>query len=523
MGVLLGHLAGRDGAAVVDGRGPTSWGTLVERVDALARYLRADGLAEGESVALIAGNRSEMVEVYLACLEGGWQCVPVNWHYEPHQMAYVLADSGASCVVVGSNQLRKVVAAIDHAGESAPRRRIVTDGAAPPGGFVGYESALAAAPSGGGEHADASAHERLGGVTFYTSGTTGRPKGVRQLRPRFEPPAAIAAAASLLGALGVPEHGSTLLSGPHYHAAQWTTAILPLLTGSTLHLHPRFVPELVLAAIDEHAITNVNLVPTQFVRLLRVRRSVRETFDGGSLRVVLHGAAPSAPDTKRAMIDGLGPIVTEFYGSTELGIVTCISSDEWLARPVSVGRPLPGVEVRVLDDDGEPVPVGIEGTIYVRRARGDGFEFLNAPELTAAAHKVPGFVTVGDVGSVDDEGYVYLADRGADTISSIAGKIEPFEVERVLLGHPSIVDAGVFGVPNADGGDDVKAAVQLADGVEWSAALERELIARCHEHLPSDEVPVGFDVVETMPRNALGKLLKRELRAPYLTNRYRGV
>ena len=522
MGVLLGHLAGRDGAAVVDGRGPTSWASLTERVDALVRYLRGDGLAEGASVALVTGNRAEMVEVYLACLEGGWQCVPVNWHYEPHQMAHVMGDSGASCVVVGSNQLRKAVTAIDHAGESAPSRRIVAEGAAPPGGFVDYEWALAAAPSGGGS-VDAGTEARLGGVTFYTSGTTGRPKGVRQLRPRLDPESVVSAAASLLASLGVPAGGCTLLSGPHYHSSQWTTAIVPLLTGSTLHLHPRFVPEHVLSAIDEHAVTNLNLVPTQFVRLLRVRRDVRATFDGSSLRVVLHGAGPSPPDTKRAMIDWFGPIVTEYYGATELGIVTSITADEWLSRPGSVGRPLPGVELRVLDADGEPVPVGIEGTIHVRRDDGDGFEYLNAPDLTAAAHTVPGFVTVGDVGSVDDAGYVFVADRGADTITSIAGDIEPFEIERVLLGHPSVVDVGVFGVPNADGGDDVKAAVQLASGVEWTAALERELIARCHDHLSIDEVPVSFDVVEVMPRNALGKLLKRELRAPYLTNRYRGV
>ena len=517
MGVLLGHLAGRDEPAVVDGRGATSWATLAERVDALVRALRGDGLPHGASIALLAGNRAEAVEVYLACLQGGWQCVPINWHYQPHQMAHVIADSGASCMVVGSSQLRDAVATLDLVEGSAPRRRIVTDGAAPPPGFVAYEASLAAAPSG---HAGG---DQLGGVTFYTSGTTGRPKGVRQRTPQLDPVDATVVASALLEQLGVRAGGRTLLAGPHYHSAQWTTSIVPLLTGSTLYLQPRFVPEQVLAAIDRDSITNVNLVPTQFVRLLRVRRAMRAAFEGRSLELVLHGAAPSPPDTKRAMIDWLGPIVTEYYGATELGMVTCITSEEWLARPGSVGRPMRGVELHVLSADGAPLPAGTEGTIHVRRAEGDGFEYLNAPELTAEAHHVPGLVTVGDVGSVDDAGYLFVSDRASDTIHVPAGEIRPFEVERVLLGHPAIVDAGVFGVPNADGGDDVKAAVQLAEGVAWTPSLERELIARCHDHLPGDEVPVSFDIVEVMPRNALGKLLTRELRAPYLTNRYRGV
>jgi long-chain acyl-CoA synthetase len=516
--VTASHSDRANEAAVIDEWGSTTWGQLDERVNRLIHHLRDAGVEPNDRVALLAGNRREIEEVYLACSHAGWHCVPVNWHFAADEVAYVLADSGASALIAASEFEQLAHEALDIEADTVQRSRLVMDshdGTASAvdrsvHGLTSYEDALAAA--------DASDPEgqMLGGVMFYTSGTTGRPKGVRSTSFQLDTPVEVLQlmAASMDG-IGIPTHGRTLLCGPQYHSAQWAFSYLPLIAGVAVVMQAKFVPEQTLAMIDEHQITNVHLVPTQFVRLLRVDDAAKEAFHGSSLSVAIHGAAPCAPEVKRQMIDWWGPKITEYYGATEGGIVSMITAQEWLERPGSVGTAAPIVEIKIVDVDGKTAAPGEEGTIHVKSLVGQDFEYLNAPDKTAEAHSEPGYITMGDIGFMDADGYLFLSDRKIDMIISGGVNIYPAEIEAVLVNHPQVIDVAVFGVPNVEFGEEVKAAVQLVDGAAWSPELESELIGLARAQLAGYKQPRSFDVVDEMPRSDAGKLLKRQLRTPY--------
>jgi long-chain acyl-CoA synthetase len=496
MGKLFEEFAAArsDEPALVDAAGTTTWAEFDVRVNRLSHHLRAAGVAPGERVALVSGNRRETFEVVAAAAQSGILVVPVNWHFAADEVEYVVDNCGARLVVTEPEY--------DHlaAGTPVPRLVFGTD----------YEEALAAQPP------DDPADQSMGGVMFYTSGTTGRPKGVRStaFQPGVPPEVYKLMAAGMVN-IGFPPAGRTLLCGPHYHSAQWAFTFFPLVGGSTIVIQRRFVPEETLELIDRHQITNVHLVPTQFVRLLRVDDERRAAFSGASLRLVLHGAAPCSPEVKRQMIDWWGPKIVEYYGATEGGVVSIIDAEEWLARPGSVGRPMANMEVRIVPDGGGVASPLHEGVIHVRNTLGMDFEYLGEPEKTAQAHTEPGFFTLGDIGYLDEAGYLYLSDRKIDMIISGGVNIYPAEIEGVLMAHPAIVDVAVFGVPDEEFGEQVKAAVQLSPGVAWSDELERSISTYARELLAGYKVPRSFDVVEAMPRSEAGKLLKRQLRAPY--------
>jgi len=322
--------------------------------------------------------------------------------------------------------------------------------------------------------------------------------------------------------IGFPARGRTLLCGPHYHSAQWAFSFFPLIGGSSVVMQRKFIPEQTLDLIDRHAITNVHLVPTQFVRLLRADPQAKDAFSGASLEFVLHGAAPCSPTVKRDMIDWWGTKIAEYYGATEGGVVSQISAEEWLAKPGSVGKPMANMIVKIVpEDDGAGAPAGpnaagfIEGVIHVRNAMGTDFEYLGDPAKTAEAHREPGMFTLGDIGYFDDDGYLYLSDRKIDMIISGGVNIYPAEIEGVLAGHPAVVDVAVFGVPDEEFGEGVKAALQLAEGTEWTPELEASITALAREKLAGYKVPRSYDIVAAMPRSEAGKLLKRQLRARY--------
>jgi long-chain acyl-CoA synthetase len=277
----------------------------------------------------------------------------------------------------------------------------------------------------------------------------------------------------------------------------------------------KFDPAEALAIIDGRRVTNTHLVPTQFVRLLRLPDDVKAGFTGESLRIVWHGAAPCPPEVKRRMIEWWGPKITEYYGATEGGVVSLCSSEEWLARPGTVGRPLPTCEVTIRDEQGAEVPTGTPGTIWIRSRTGQDFEYHNDPAKTAGAHLEPGVFTMGDVGFLDADGYLYLSDRKIDMIISGGVNIYPAEIEGVLAAHPAVRDAAVFGVPDEEFGEAVKAVVELHDGVADDEALRTELARHCRAHLAGYKVPRSFDVVDALPRHPTGKLYKRLLRDPY--------
>ena len=349
---------------------------------------------------------------------------------------------------------------------------------------------------------------------FYTSGTTGRPKGVRSSTQGKSVPLEVLEmmGAGISGMLSIPADGKTFVCGPVYHSAQWAFSFLPLMNGSQIVMRHRFDAGESLRLIDEHEITNVHLVPTQFTRLLRADDADKNSFSGKSLQVVWHGAAPCPPEVKRQMIEWWGPVVNEYYGSTEGSIVTVASAQEWLDRPGTVGKPSPMVQIKVVDENGQEVAAGESGEIYVKNVMGTDFEYHNEPEKTAAVHLEPGVFTFGDIGFFDEEGYLYLSDRKIDMIISGGENIYPAELENVLAGCPQVSEAAVIGVESKKWGETPLAIVVAAPG---TAPTPESLKAYCKENLAGYKVPQLYEMVDALPRNASGKLLKPTLRAQF--------
>ncbi|MER6808636.1 AMP-binding protein [Spirillospora sp. NPDC000708] len=495
-----------DEPALTDERGTTTWRELDARTDRLANALRGLGLATGDVIAIHSGNRREYFEAMCAAGHIGLRYVLVNWHWTADELRYVLQDAGAR--VLFTEDAFAGVAREASAGLGLAARVAFGESA---DGFTPYEEFLATGAEE--EIADPS----TGLPMFYTSGTTGRPKGVtRKLTAAGGPIENARLLGDLMaGVLQIPENGRTLLVGPVYHSAQWLWSHVFLLGGRSVVMRRGFDAAETLRLVDEHAITNVHLVPTQFVRLLRLDEATRKAFDGSSLKAVWHGAAPCSPDVKRRMIDWFGPIVHEYYGSTEASVNSVITASEWLERPGSVGRPLPTTEVHILREDGEPAAPGERGQIWFRYASGDDVEYWGDEEKTRSVHRGDGLFTTGDAGHLDEDGYLFLADRVIDMIISGGVNIYPAEIEGVLITHPAVRDVAVFGVPDEEFGEQVKAAVELADGAEPSAALADELIGHVRASLAGYKAPRSIDFVDAMPRTPTGKLYKRLLRDPY--------
>ena len=500
-----------DEAAVTDERGSTTWREFDARVDRLAGALRGLGLVTGDAIAIHSGNRREYFELMSAATHVGLRYVLVNWHWTADELAYVLEDSGAQ-VLFSESPFAEVAL-----GAAAKVRTRVCIGDVP--GFVPYEDFLAGGPDG--DLTD----QVLGWPMIYTSGTTGRPKGVAHKHLTAGAPVegmAIGAQA-YAGLLRIPEGGRSLLVGPVYHSAQWLWSHVLLLAGRSVVMRQTFSAAETLDLIAEHRITNVHLVPTQFVRLLRLEESVRREADLSTLAAVWHGAAPCSPEVKRRIIEWFGPIVHEYYGSTEASVNTVVSSEEWLAHPGTVGRVLPTTELHVLRDDGTPAEPGEPGRLWFRYTSGDDVEYWGDPDKTASVHRSDGLFTTGDIGYVDADGYLFLADRAIDMIISGGVNIYPAEIEGVLITHPAVRDVAVFGVPDEEFGEQVKAAVELEDGLAGSAELESELIAFSRASLAGYKAPRTVDFLPELPRTPTGKLYKRLIRDPYWSGREKRI
>jgi long-chain acyl-CoA synthetase len=489
-------------AALVDEHQTRTWREFNATVNQLIEALRARGLGVGDTVGLLCGNRVELFEILAATMHAGIVVVPLNWHWIAEEIAYVLDDAEARAVLVDPDF---AAVARDAAGRANRDVPVITVG------DDAYRAWLAEYPT---REPDGQA---LGGPMFYTSGTTGRPKGVRNSLTRAGLPASTwqLVATGAVAQLALPTDGVTLLCGPAYHSAQWAFSMLPFLAGGAVVMRHQFDAAETLALIDEHHVTNLHLVPTQLTRLLRLPDAVRDQFSGESLEVVYHGAAPCPPDVKRRMIEWWGPKLVEYYGGTEGAMLSTIDSVDWLAHPTSVGKPWPSVEVLVLGDDGSPRAVGEEGTLYVRNLLGMDFEYHGDEAKTAAAHREPGVFTLGDVGYLDRDGYLHLSDRRIDMIISGGVNIYPAEIEGVLQAHPAVRDAAVFGIPNDEFGEEVKAAVELEPGHDPSPALTAELLDHSRAHLAGYKVPRSIDYEAALPRYPTGKLYKRVLRDAY--------
>lgn len=496
-----------DCPAVEDEEISRSWTELNARVNRWADLLGSYGLDVGDHVCLLSHNRVEVAEVLLACMHTGIVCVPVNSHLVADEIAYILADSGAAAVVVDEPHVETLRAALDQLDDASLWPRL-------PGPLGGEDLEAALGKASSEEPADQCA----GGVMFYTSGTTGQPKGVRHSGLRTGGPVAslldVAGLRQIVGLL--PSESRSLLCGPWYHSGQTALGLIPLLHGLGTVIRDRPSPEAILQTIDNAEIALVHLVPIQLVRLLRVPDEVKASFAGDSLRMVWHGAAPCQVEVKRAMIDWWGPKLVEYYGATEGGVVSMISSAEWLARPGSVGRPQPGT-VAIIGPDDVAVPPTEVGRVFVHPADGRDFAYHNADEKTEAAHRPDRSYTFGDVGYLDAEGYLFLTDRSADMIITGGVNVYPAEVETALLAHPSVHDAAVFGVPDQEFGESIHAEVAVGELASGStASLQADLVAWCRLRIAGFKLPKTWRFRSELPRHDDGKLLKRKLRDAHL-------
>jgi long-chain acyl-CoA synthetase len=482
-----------------------SRGAYVDRAWRVANLLRHElGIEPGRHAAMLVGNRLEFFELALGATLAGVWITPINWHFTPAEVAYVVEDSQARAVFVDP-QFHEVAAA------ARPACPVI--GLGEP-----LDAALAAcAPRRHG------LDQPAGGVMLYTSGTTGRPKGVR--RPQVISIAESLAISEAAGAaLYLDGAGPNLVTGPLYHGSPNGLAFMDLNRGASVIIMPQFDAGQMLRLIQERRVCNTHLVPVMMVRALRLPEEQRRAFDPSSLHVVLHGAAPVSVAVKQRMIEWWGPVLVEYWGSSEGGAYCVCRSDEWLAHPGTVGRPLEHYEVFATDDSGARLPPGEVGALYCRHKLSDRvFEYFNQPEKTASAFLAPGVFTNGDVGRVDADGYVYLTDRAADMINSGGVNIYPAEIEAVLIEHPAVADVAVFGVPDPEWGEAVRAAVELAGGWQPSDALLAEILGWARQRMAGYKVPRAIDVVEQLPRTSAGKLYKRKLRDPYWEGRERRI
>jgi long-chain acyl-CoA synthetase len=510
--------------ALIDDFGETNWQDFNSRVNQLVHALRGAGLKTGDAFAVVSGNRREYVEAFAAASHGGWLLVPVNWHLVAEEVAYILADSGSKAFLVDARFIELGEATLEQP-ERPNLDAVIVIGAEASTfaeeteSFQLYEEFI------GSEDSSEPADQSLGGPMFYTSGTTGKPKGVKSALSQTGAPVETLkmVGEGMSGMLQMQPNGRTLLVGPIYHSAQWAFSFLPLLAGSSIVMRHKFDAGETIKLIDEHAITNTHLVPTQFTRMLRLGDEEKSAFSGDSLSIVWHGAAPCPPDIKRQMIEWWGPVISEYYGSTEGSIVTTVSAEDWLSRPGTLGKPTAIMEVMVIKDDGTTAATGESGQLYVKNLMGSDFEYHNDPEKTEKAHLEPGVFTFGDIGYLDDDGYLFMSDRKIDMIISGGVNIYPAEIEAVLINHPAVMDAAVFGIPNDEFGEEVKGAVELATGIAPDKQLEEDLIAHCREHLASFKAPRSIDFEQALPRHPTGKLLKRLLRDKYWENTGRSI
>ena len=485
-------------------------GRLHADANRLVHGLRAAGLERGDAFAVVLPNSAEFLTAYLAAGQAGFYLVPVNHHLVGPEIAWIVADSGAKVLIAHERYAAAAHQAADEAGLPPAHRYSV--GAAE--GFRPYRELLDGQP--GSPPAD----RTLGWVMNYTSGTTGRPRGIR--RPLSGKAPEEAYLGGFLGIFGIrPSFDDVhLVCSPLYHTAVLQFAGASLHIGHRLVLMDKWTPEDMLRAIDTHRCTHTQMVPTQFHRLLALPEKTRARYDVSSMRHALHGAAPCPEHVKRAMLDWWGPCVEEYYAAS-VGGGTFATAEDWLKKPGTVGRAWPISEVAVLDDDGDRLPPGELGTVYLRMDTG-GFSY-HKDEAKTRANRVGDLFTVGDLGHLDEEGYLFLRDRKIDMIISGGVNIYPAEIESVLLSHPAVADAAAFGIPHDDWGEEVKAVVEPAPGHEPGPALADAVLAHCAERLAGYKRPRSVDFVSEMPRDPNGKLYKRRLRDPYWQGRTRPV
>ncbi len=477
------------GWALTDGTENLTWAELNDWLNRAVHALLGADLGPDRRVAILAQNSVQTAIAHLAVIYAGASAVPVNWQLRPAEAGHVLRDSAARLVL------------------ASPESAAVARQAGAPAAVVvdSFAEFAAAAP----RHeppADLPPRRAL----MYTSGTSGVPKAAEQALAMFAGGATVAEHVANIAASAVAQLGPHLVAGPLHHTGP-LHGLRCLAGGTPMVVLPRFDAAAALGAIDRYRIASSTMVPTHFSRLLALPADLRTRHDVSSMRQIAHTGAPCPADVKRAMIEWMGPVVVEAYGSTEIGTVTAIDSTDWLAHPGSVGQAVPPFEVSIRDGYGQELPIGAEGLVCVRNGRDGGPRYLHDPDKTAASFVGDGYFVMGEIGLLDADGYLYLTDRASDLVVSGGVNVYPAEAEAVLAAHPGVQDVAVIGVPVPDLGEALLALVVPRD----PALAGEDLVAWCRDRLTHYKCPRAVRFVPDLPRTAMGKLNKRDLRAAY--------
>ncbi|MFD1931773.1 MULTISPECIES: acyl-CoA synthetase [Nonomuraea] len=480
-------------------------GDLLARANQLVHGLRELGLRPGDGICGLVPNGVDGLVLYLAALQAGWYYTPINWHLAPPEIAYIVADSEAKAFFVHP-RFRDI----------AP---LVEGGSFAFGDIPGFRPVAELTE---GRPTTAPADRTAGAAMHYTSGTTGKPKGVRRKLSGLDPDDGAELMTFLLTLFGITpgRPNAHLVTSPSYHTAVTQFGGTALHMGHTLVYMDKWEAEETLRLCERYRVTNSHLVPTHFKRLLSLPEETRAKYDLSSLRWMIHAAAPCPVPVKWAMFEWWGDCIYEYYAATEGG-GTIATPDGWKKHPGTVGTAWPISELLIVDDEGEPVPTGTPGTIYMKMM-GVAFEYKGDPDKTAAGRLRDHF-TVGDIGYLDEDGFLYLCDRKADLIISGGANIYPAEIENEIVIHPSVADVAVFGIPDEEWGEQIKAVVEPAQGVTPGPELAAEILDSLEGRLARMKWPKSIDFIEEMPREPNGKLLKRKLRAPYWEGRDRAI
>ena len=494
--------------AIRDTSKSLTWRELNATINRLVNNLKPRDLGPNRRIAVYAENSVETALAHMGALHAGLSSVPVNFHLNAEEAAYILNDSGTRLLFTGPENLARAVDAVAQLPKPIPVVVWRADGPLP-AGVESLESLLA-----GSSDAEPTDDVPPRPNMLYTSGTTGFPKGVDLPPTMFAGGKNIAEHVAVLAANRFASLGVHLVVGPMYHTGP-LSGVRILATGTPVVILEKFDPERTLAAIQESKAASSVMVPTHFKRMLDLPADVRDKYDVSSMKMLSHTGAKCPVDVKKRMIEWFGPVFVDAYGATEVGTVCSITSQDWLTHPGSVGKVVnpPFTRCIVVDDDGNELPPNTEGRLFFEDATGRGVVYPNDPEKSAKAHLRPGVFTLGEIGYVDEDGFVYITDRFSDMIVSGGVNIYPAEAEKVIIEHPLVADVAVIGVPDPDMGEAVKALVVPID--MKNAPTPEEIIALCRGQLSGYKCPKTVEIVTTVGRTAMGKINKRELRAPY--------